>query len=89
VLLTWAGITAITWHFAGVTPAALLLVALPFLADCDFALRDRAARARARVRAYLRFRRDPSLQRTLVSAISAARNGAAQLEHELLDANAA
>ena len=89
VLLTWAGITAVAWRFAGVVPALLSLAALPFLADCDFALRDRAGRAKARVRAYLRFRRDPSLQRALVTAISAARDEAAELERQLLEANAA
>ena len=89
VLLTWTLITAICWHYAGALPAIVLLVALPFLADCDFALRDRAVRASARVRAYLRFRRDPALQRTLAGAISAARDEAASLEHQLLDASAA
>jgi len=84
VLLTWMAITATIWRFAGALPAIVALVALPFLADCDFALRDRAARARARVRAYRRFRREPSLQRELTRAIAAARVEAADLERTLL-----
>ena len=89
VLLTWSLITVVAWHFAGAVAAIILLLALPFLADCDFALRDRAARAKARLRAYLRFRRDPALQRILVDGISTAREKAAALEHQLMDANAA
>ncbi len=84
VLLTWGAITAVAWWFIGPLVAVITLLALPVLADCDFALRDRAARARARVRAYLRFRREPALQKTLVSGISAARNAAAELERLLL-----
>jgi hypothetical protein len=84
VLLTWTAITAAVWHFAGALPALVALVALPFLADCDFALRDRAARATARLRAYRRFRREPSLQRELTTAIAAARDEAADLERTLL-----
>ena len=84
VLITWAAITALAWRFGGALLAAAILLALPLLADCDFALRDRATRARARVRAYLRFRREPALQKTLVGEISAARNEAAELERRLL-----
>jgi glycerol-3-phosphate O-acyltransferase/dihydroxyacetone phosphate acyltransferase len=85
VLGTWALIAALAWRAAGPLGAVAALVALPLLADCDFALRDRAARARARVRAYLRFRREPSLQKTLVAAISAARNEATELERSLVE----
>lgn len=89
VLVTWATIAALVWHFAGAVVALLTLAALPFLAECDFALRDRAARARARVRAYLRFRREPALQQALAGAIAAARSEAAELERLLLTGNAA
>jgi len=89
VLLTWAAVTVIVWHFAGAVLAILSLLALPLLADCDFALRDRAERARTRARAYLRFRRDPALQQRLIAALSGARNEAAALEHELLASSAA
>ena len=89
VLVTWASITAIAWHFAGALIALATLAALPFLAECDFALRDRAARARARLRAYLRFRREPALQQALVGAIAAARTEAAALERQLLTGSAA
>ncbi len=89
VLLSWATLTAVVWRFAGALVAPLALLALPLLTDCDFALRDRAERARARARAYLRFRRDPALQQTMVAAMSAARNDATALENELLAAGAA
>jgi len=86
VLITWAAVAALAWRAAGALGAVAALLALPVLADCDFALRDRAARARARVRAYLRFRRDPSLQKTFVGGIAAARNEAAELERLLTGA---
>lgn len=89
VLFTWAVLTAIIWHFAGAVLAISALLALPLMADCDFALRDRAGRVRARARAYRRFRRDPALQRALVSALSAARSDAAALEQSLLASTAA
>jgi len=89
VLLTWGALAALAWHRAGAASGLLALVLLPLLADCDFALRDRAARARARVRAWLRFRRDPALQRTLVGVVSAARNDAAELERLVLAGAAA
>ena len=89
VLVTWAVITVLAWRLGGVIVAIATLFALPLLADCDFALRDRAARARARIRAYLRFRREPELQKTLVGEISAARNDAAALERALLAGEAA
>lgn len=89
VLLTWAAITVLVWHLAGPLIAIGVLLALPLLADCDFALRDRAERARARVRAYLRFRREPALQRALVGGIADARNEAAELERLLLAGQAA
>jgi hypothetical protein len=89
VLVTWAAATAFAWYVGGALLAAATLVALPLLADCDFALRDRAGRARARVRAYLRFRREPALQRRLIAGIAAARNDAAELERSLLTGEAA
>jgi 1-acyl-sn-glycerol-3-phosphate acyltransferase len=89
VLVTWAVIATAAWIYGGFIAGILALIALPMLADCDFALRDRAARARARVRAYLRFRREPALQKALVGGITAARNDAAQLERMLLAGEAA
>ncbi len=89
VLLTWAMIALLAWRSGGVLLAVATLLALPLLADCDFALRDRATRAGARVRAYLRFRREPALQAALVGEISAARNDAAELERLLLTGEAA
>ena len=89
VLVTWGALAALLWHRAGALSGMLGLALLPLLADCDFALRDRAERAHARVRAYLRFRRDPALQKTLVGAVSVARSEAAELERLLLAGAAA
>lgn len=86
VLLTWGLIVALAWTLGGGLLALAVLVVLPSLADCDFALRDRGARASARVRAYLCFRRQPALQTTLVNGIADARSEAAALER-LLPAN--
>lgn len=87
VLATWAAAAVLAWRAAGPLGAIVALIALPLLADCDFALRDRAARASARVRAYLSFRRNPSLQKMFVAGIAAARNDATELE-ELLAGSA-
>jgi hypothetical protein len=87
--VTWAVIATLAWSSGGALLAIATVLALPVLADCDFALRDRAARARARLRAYLRFRREPALQRALIGGISAARNDAAELERLLLTGEAA
>lgn len=84
VLLTWGLMAALAWTLGGGLLAFAVLVALPPLADCDFALRDRGARASARVRAYLRFRRQPALQATLVTGIADARTEAAALERLVL-----
>lgn len=89
VLVTWGVIVAAAWRAGGVIAGLLALLALPMLADCDFALRDRAGRARARVRAYLRFRREPALQEALAGGIAAARTDAAELERTLLAGEAA
>ena len=84
VLLTWGLMVALAWTLGGGLLAFAVLVALPPLADCDFALRDRGARASARVRAYRRFRRHPALQATLVAGIADARAEAAALERLVL-----
>lgn len=84
VLLTWGLMVALAWTLGGRLLAFAVLVALPPLADCDFALRDRGARASARVRAYLRFRRQPALQAALVTGIADARTEAAALERLVL-----
>jgi glycerol-3-phosphate O-acyltransferase / dihydroxyacetone phosphate acyltransferase len=86
VLASWAAVTTLVWRIAGPLVALVVLASLPLLADCDFALRDRAARARARVRAYFRFRRDPALQKSFIGGIAAARSDAAELERLLADA---
>jgi hypothetical protein len=50
--------------------AALYLVSLPLAADIHFYLSERLDRAARRARAFLRFRRDPSLQRRLASELA-------------------
>lgn len=89
VLATWAVLATLAWRADGPLASLIVLAALPLLADCDFALRDRVSRARARVRAYLRFRRDPALQKSFVGGIAAARNDAAELERLLAGGEAA
>ena len=83
VLVTWVAVAAIAWRFAGPLAAVAALIVLPALALADVAMRDRAARARARGRAYLRLRRDRALQHQLLAALSVARNDAARLEEDL------
>lgn len=61
-LQTW-----LVWHLLGAVAAAIYAVSLPLAADVDFALRERFGRAQRRAGAYLRFRRDPALQRALLA----------------------
>ena len=58
--------TALVWWWADVGWAALYLLSLPTAARWDFRFRERMRRAGARVRSYLRFRRDPALQARLL-----------------------
>ena len=74
---------ALVWHVAGPGWAVAFLVSLPVSAGWDFRLRDRAARARRRIRAFWRFRRQPGLQRELRRQLAAAREDAAALERDI------
>jgi glycerol-3-phosphate O-acyltransferase/dihydroxyacetone phosphate acyltransferase len=74
---------ALVWHFIGKIAAVLYLVSLPLAADASFALQDRFERSRRRARAYLRFRRDPALQRRLLEQLEWLR-GEALATDELL-----
>jgi 1-acyl-sn-glycerol-3-phosphate acyltransferase len=74
---------ALVWHFIGAIGAALYLVSLPLAADISFALRDRLTRVRQRARAYLRFRRDPDLQRRLIDELRWLRDEALALDEQL------
>ena len=74
---------ALVWHWIGSIGAALYLVSLPLAADISFALRDRLTRVRQRARAYLRFRRDPDLQRRLIDELQWLREEALALDEHL------
>lgn len=74
---------ALVWHWIGAIGAALYLMSLPLAADISFALRDRLTRARQRARAYLRFRRDPHLQRRLIDELQWLREEALALDEHL------
>jgi len=83
VLAFYALAGALVWHFAGPWWAAVFLVSLPVSAGWDFRLRDRAARARRRIRAFWRFRRQPELQAELRRQLAAAREDAVALERDV------
>jgi 1-acyl-sn-glycerol-3-phosphate acyltransferase len=83
VLAFYALAGALVWHFAGPWWAAAFLVSLPVSAGWDFRLRDRAARARQRIRAFWRFRRQPELQAELRRQLAAAREDAVALERDV------
>jgi 1-acyl-sn-glycerol-3-phosphate acyltransferase len=88
VLTFYALATALVWRFAGPWWAAAFLVLLPVSAGWDFKLTDRAARARRRIRAFRRFRREPDLQRELRRQLVAAREDAVALERDVQAASA-
>ena len=83
VLAFYAFAGALVWHFAGPWWAVAFLVTLPVSAGWDFRLRDRAARARRRIRAFRHFRRQPELQRELLRQLAAAREEAVALERDV------
>ena len=83
VLAFYALAGALVWHFAGPWWTVAFLVTLPVSAGWDFRLRDRAARARRRIRAFRRFRRQPELQRDLRRQLAAARADAVALERDV------
>jgi hypothetical protein len=62
VLLFYALATAAVAWLAGGVVAAAYLLSLPIAADVDLRFTERVRRARQRMRAYLRFRRDPTLR---------------------------
>lgn len=83
VLACYALVGAAVWHWAGIWWALVLITTLPLSATWDFQFRDRALRARHRIRAFLRFRRYPELQRALRADVQAAREEAAALERDV------
>ncbi|MEO7521871.1 MAG: lysophospholipid acyltransferase family protein [Gemmatimonas sp.] len=80
VLLSYAVLTALVGAIAGPWWALLFFASLVPSASSDFRYGDRFRRAQDRARAYLRFRRDPSLQRALVAEADWLRSEAAALE---------
>jgi hypothetical protein len=66
LVLLWYGVATmvVAWLTGGVTAAAYL-ASLPVAADTDLRFTERVRRARQRMRAYLRFRRDPGLRKRL------------------------
>ncbi|MDQ3950387.1 MAG: lysophospholipid acyltransferase family protein [Gemmatimonadota bacterium] len=65
VLLFYGLATTLVARLAGGVAAAAYLVSLPIAADIDLRFAERMRRARQRMRAYLRFRRDPQLRERL------------------------
>jgi hypothetical protein len=65
VALFYALATAVVARIAGGVVAALYLASLPIAADIDLRFTERMRQARRRMRAYLRFRRKPTLREQL------------------------
>jgi glycerol-3-phosphate O-acyltransferase / dihydroxyacetone phosphate acyltransferase len=65
VALFYALATTVVARIAGGVLAALYLVSLPIAADIDLRFTERIRQARQRMRAYLRFRRKPTLREQL------------------------
>jgi glycerol-3-phosphate O-acyltransferase/dihydroxyacetone phosphate acyltransferase len=65
VILFYGAATAIVARLAGGVAASVYLVSLPIAADVDLRLTERLQRARQRMRAYMRFRRDSELHERL------------------------
>jgi glycerol-3-phosphate O-acyltransferase/dihydroxyacetone phosphate acyltransferase len=65
VLLFYGAATVLVARLAGAATAIAYLVSLPIAADVDLRFAERTRRARQRMRAYLRFRRDPELRERL------------------------
>ena len=60
--------------------AIIYAVSLPFSATWDFRYADRIRRAIARIRTYLRFRRDPDLHRAAAAELAWLRDEAVALD---------
>ncbi len=76
--------TAGVWWLVGPWWALLFLLTLVPSASSDLRYGDRMRRARARVRAYFTFRREPELQRTLLAEADAIRREAGDLERAVI-----
>lgn len=65
IVLFYAIATSVVARVAGGVAAVVYLASLPIAADIDLRFTDRMHRARQRMHAYLRFRRDPELRERL------------------------
>jgi glycerol-3-phosphate O-acyltransferase / dihydroxyacetone phosphate acyltransferase len=83
VLAAYAVQTALVAWLVGPWWALAFLLTLVPSASSDLRYGDRTRRARARMRAYFTFRRDPALQRTLLAEADALRRDAGALERAL------
>jgi hypothetical protein len=83
VLLAYLAQTLAVAAVWGPMVAAGYLVSLPIAADINFYLSERIRRAACRARAYLRFRRDPELQRRLDGELTALRQDVVAFEYAL------
>lgn len=80
VSVAYAVQTALVWHWAGARWALVYLVTLPLAGLWDQRFRDRLREAGQRMRTYLRFRADPSLQERLASELAWLREEAIALD---------
>jgi 1-acyl-sn-glycerol-3-phosphate acyltransferase len=76
--------TAAVWWLAGPWWALLFMATLVPSASSDLRYGDRMRRARARMRAYFTFRREPELQRLLIGEADAIRREAGDLERAVI-----
>ena len=83
VVLAYLVQGALVGVLAGWWWAALYLLLLPLTATWDLRWRDRARRARQRMRAYFLFRREPALRAELLSAVGAVRAEAEAIEGQV------
>jgi hypothetical protein len=84
VLGAYAVQTALVWWIVGPWWALVFLLTLVPSASSDLRYGDRTRRARARMRAYFTFRREPELQRVLLAEADALRREAGDLERAVL-----
>ncbi len=84
VLGAYAVQTGVVWWLAGPWWALAFLLTLVPSASSDLRYGDRTRRARARMRAYFTFRRDPELQRALLAEADTLRREAGELERAVL-----
>jgi glycerol-3-phosphate O-acyltransferase/dihydroxyacetone phosphate acyltransferase len=74
VLLTYLAQTAVVTAIWGAFVGIIYLASLPLAAEINFRLSDRIRRATSRARAFLRFRRDPSLRQQLGGELASLRS---------------